>query len=117
MISALFHLPIMDSKTPINIAPFTNLASREQRYGGFVKLNYQPFPWLKLYEEFYANHLEETSQVAPTPVASTDGITVPAANPNNPFGVDLTPNGWRISGVQNKVLEKMLWTSVFGLNG
>jgi iron complex outermembrane recepter protein len=40
--------------------------------------------------------LEETSQEAPTPVSSTDGIIVPATNPNNPFGVDLTPNGWRL---------------------
>jgi iron complex outermembrane receptor protein len=83
-------------QNPYNIAPFTNLLSREQRYGGYVKLNYQPFPWLKLYEEFYANHLEETSQIAPTPAFSTDGITVPATNPNNPFGVDLIPNGWRL---------------------
>ena len=51
---------------------------------------------MKLYEEFYGNHLEETSQVAPTPVSSTDGITVPAANPNNPFGIDLIPNGWSL---------------------
>src|SRR5215469_1983524 len=79
-----------------NTAQFSNLLSREQRYGGYVKLNYEPYPWLKLYEDFLANHLEETGQIAPTPVLGTDGIVVPATNPNNPFGIDLIPNGWRL---------------------
>jgi hypothetical protein len=61
-----------------------------------VKLNDQPFQWLKVYEEFSANHLEETNQAGPTTVGSTDGITIPANNPFNPFGVPLTPSGWRV---------------------
>ena len=69
---------------------------REQRYGGHVKLNYQPFQWLKIYEEFLATHLEETNQSAPSTVVNTDGINIPANNPYNPFGVPLTPNGWRV---------------------
>ncbi len=79
-----------------NPTPFQELLPREQRYGGYVKLDYQPFQWLKIYEEFYGNHLEETNQAAPTTVGTTDGITIPASNPNNPFGVPLTPNGWRL---------------------
>jgi iron complex outermembrane receptor protein len=79
-----------------NVGPFINLLSREQRYGGYVKLNYQPYPWLKLYEQFYANHLEETNQIAPTMVSGVNGITVPATNPNNPFGINLSPNGWTL---------------------
>jgi iron complex outermembrane recepter protein len=79
-----------------NVTPFDQLLPREQRYGGYVKLNYQPFQWVKLYEEFSANHLEETNQAGPTTVGSTDGITIPANNPYNPFGVPLTPSGWRV---------------------
>jgi iron complex outermembrane recepter protein len=79
-----------------NVGPFINLLSREQHYGGYVKLNYQPYPWLKLYEQFYANHLEETNQIAPTMVSGVNGITVPATNPNNPFGINLSPNGWTL---------------------
>lgn len=79
-----------------NVTPFDQLLPREQRYGGYIKLNYQPFPWLKVYEEFSANHLEETNQAGPTSVGSTDGITIPANNPNNPFGFPLTPSGWRV---------------------
>ena len=45
-----------------NETPFQELLPREQRYGGYVKLDYQPFQWLKIYEEFYGNHLEETNQ-------------------------------------------------------
>ena len=79
-----------------NETPFQELLPREQRYGGYVKLDYQPFQWLRLYTQFYGNHLEETNQAAPTTVGTTDGITIPASNPNNPFGVPLTPDGWRV---------------------
>lgn len=79
-----------------SVTPFDQILPREQRYGGYIKLNYQPFQWLKIYEEFLANHLEETNQAAPSTVGSTDGITIPATNPNNPFGVPLTPSGWRV---------------------
>jgi iron complex outermembrane receptor protein len=79
-----------------NPTPFQELLPREQRYGGYVKLDYQPFERLKIYEQFYGNHLEETNQAAPTAAGTTDQITIPATNPNNPFGVPLTPNGWRL---------------------
>ena len=78
-----------------NETAFQQLLPREQRYGGYVKLDYQPFEWLRFYEQFLGNHLEETNQAAPTTVGATDGIIVPANNPNNPFGVPLTPVAWR----------------------
>jgi iron complex outermembrane recepter protein len=92
-------VPAPNDGSPQNLyneTPFQELLPREQRYGGYVKLDYQPFQWLKIYEEFYGNHLEETNQAAPTTVGTTDGIIIPATNPNNPFGVPLTPNGWRV---------------------
>jgi iron complex outermembrane receptor protein len=92
-------VPAPNSGNPQNLyneTPFQELLPREQRYGGYVKLDYQPFQWLKFYGQFYGNHLEETNQAAPTTVGTTDGITIPASNPNNPFGVPLTPNGWRV---------------------
>ena len=91
--------PAPNSGNPQNLynqTPFQELLPREQRYGGYVKLDYQPFEWLKIYEQFYGNHLEETNQDAPTPVLTTSGIIIPATNPNNPFGVPLTPNGWAL---------------------
>jgi iron complex outermembrane recepter protein len=78
-----------------NETQFQQLLPREQRYGGYVKLDFQPFEWLRFYEQFLGNHLEETNQAAPTTVGATDGIIVPANNPNNPFGVPLTPVAWR----------------------
>jgi iron complex outermembrane receptor protein len=78
-----------------NETPFQQLLPREQRYGGYVKLDYQPFEWLRFYEQFLGNHLEETNQAAPTPVGLSDGIIIPANNPHNPFGEALTPLAWR----------------------
>jgi iron complex outermembrane recepter protein len=78
-----------------NETPFQQLLPREQRYGGYIKLNYQPFEQLRFYEQFLGNHLEETNQAAPTPVGLTDGIVVPADNPFNPFKVPLMPLAWR----------------------
>jgi iron complex outermembrane receptor protein len=78
-----------------NETPFQQLLPREQRYGGYVKLDYQPFEWLRFYEQFLGNHLEETNQAAPTAVGLSDGIIIPADNPHNPFGETLTPIAWR----------------------
>ena len=78
-----------------NETPFQQLLPREQRYGGYVKLDYQPFEWLRFYEQFLGNHLEETNQAAPTAVGLSDGIIIPANNPHNPFGEALTPIAWR----------------------
>jgi iron complex outermembrane recepter protein len=78
-----------------NETPFQQLLPREQRYGGYVKLDYQPFEWLRFYEQFLGNHLEETNQAAPTAVGLSDGIIIPADNPHNPFGEALTPIAWR----------------------
>ena len=71
-----------------NETPFQQLLPREQRYGGYVKLDYQPFEWLRFYEQFLGNHLEETNQAAPTAVGISDGIIIPrhSINPHNPFG-------------------------------
>jgi iron complex outermembrane receptor protein len=80
-----------------NFAPYGELLPRSQRYGGYLKLNYEPTQWLKFYDEFSYQHNEETNQQAPLPVSSTDGITVPAANPFNPFGIPLSVFGMRMN--------------------
>ena len=48
-----------------NFAPYSELLPRTQRYGGYVKVNYQPTQWLKFYDEFSYQHNEEVSQLAP----------------------------------------------------
>jgi iron complex outermembrane recepter protein len=80
-----------------NETQFQQLLPREQRYGGYVKLDYQPFEWLRFYEQFLGNHLEETNQAAPTTVGLSDGIVIPpnAINSHNPFEFALMPIAWR----------------------
>ncbi|HKM59204.1 MAG TPA: TonB-dependent receptor [Chthoniobacterales bacterium] len=71
------------------------LLPRESRIGGFVNVSYEPTTWLKLYDSLIVDRNEETSSFqnqgiyAPSPFNS-GGVTVPANNPYNPFGVPLT---------------------------
>jgi len=66
---------------------------REQRYGGLVKINYEPTSWLKLYEEVTVERNKENSEIPDYGPSQTDGTVIPANNPYNPWGVPLQPIG------------------------
>ena len=69
------------------------LAAREDRYGGIVNVSYSPIPWLKLVDRFFIQRNEETSTTPNQGFSQSDGITIPANNPFNPFHETLTPLG------------------------
>jgi iron complex outermembrane recepter protein len=69
------------------------LAARETRYGGLVNASYSPTDWLKLYDRFIISRDEENSVTPNQGFSAGDGIVIPATNPFNPWGEDLTPNG------------------------
>jgi iron complex outermembrane recepter protein len=69
------------------------LAARETRYGGIVNTSYSPTDWLKFYDRFIIQRNEENTVTPNQGFSVADGIVVPANNPFNPFGVNLTPNG------------------------
>jgi iron complex outermembrane recepter protein len=70
------------------------LVPREQRYGGYLKVNYQATNWLKFYEEFSDQQLKETVTLqAPPQLSPPDNVVIPATNIYNPFGEDLVPLG------------------------
>jgi iron complex outermembrane receptor protein len=74
--------------------PFdSQLAARETRYGGIVNANYSPTDWLKIYDRFIIDRNEENTVTPNQGFSAFDGIVIPANNPFNPFGEDLTPNG------------------------
>jgi hypothetical protein len=96
------------SASPITAANFTingppdleyndkwyQLLPRESRVGGFFKIDYEPTPWLKFYDSFIIDRSEELSSyenqgIYPPSPFNSGGVTVPANNPNNPFGVPL----------------------------
>jgi iron complex outermembrane recepter protein len=66
---------------------------REDRYGGLIKINYEPTPWLKLYEELTLERNKENSEIPDYGPSQVDNITIPANNPYNPWGVPLQPIG------------------------
>jgi iron complex outermembrane recepter protein len=78
---------------------YVQLIPREQRYGGYLKLKYEPTNWLKLYEEFSYQRNEEKNQYSASQPTQADPITIPANNPYNPFGVPLQPLGQTLTEV------------------
>ncbi len=76
---------------------FQQLIPRETRYGGSVYLGYDVTSWLKLYDSFIIQRNEESS-VTPNQGYS-DNVTVPANNPFNPFGVELTQAGFPVNAL------------------
>jgi iron complex outermembrane recepter protein len=66
---------------------------REDRYGGLIKINYEPTPWLKLYEEVTLERNKENSEIPDYGPSQADNITIPASNKYNPWGVALQPIG------------------------
>ena len=71
---------------------YQQLQAREERYGGMVNLNYDVNTWLKLYDSFMIQQVNETSSYLNQGVYPGD-VTIPANNPFNPFGTELTVNG------------------------
>jgi iron complex outermembrane receptor protein len=79
--------------------PFdSQLAAREERYGGLVKINFSPTQWLNFYDLLLVQRSEENG-VSPNQGMSTGDqvgptvIFIPANNPFNTTGQDLQPNG------------------------
>jgi iron complex outermembrane recepter protein len=54
---------------------------REQRYGGLIKINYEPTSWLKFYEELTLERNKENSEIPDYGPSQTDGTVIPASNP------------------------------------
>lgn len=88
----------------------------EQRYGGLVKINYEPTSWLKLYEEVTLERNKENSEIPDYGPSQTDGTVIPANNPYNPWGVPLQPIGDALLefGPQKQVVTIDTVTSITG---
>jgi len=72
-----------------NTAPYMNLISRQQRVGDFTKIKFEPTNFFRFYDSFSYQHQEENSQLAPTPIGSSNDLVVPGNNPYNPYGQDI----------------------------
>jgi iron complex outermembrane receptor protein len=82
--------------SPLNEYPSAadyQINPREQRYGGLIKINYEPTSWLKLYEELTLERSKENSEIPDYGPSQTDGTIIPATNPFNPWRLALQPIG------------------------
>jgi iron complex outermembrane receptor protein len=86
------------------------LIPREERYGTYVKLKYEPTSWLRLYEEFSYQRNEEVNSFYGSQPTQADPITIPAKNPYNPFGVPLQPLGQTLSEVGPQTQDAVIKT-------
>src|SRR4029077_14017617 len=86
--------PPPDAFIPFN----SQLAAREERYGGLVKINFSPTNWLNFYDTLVVDRTEERG-ITPNQGMSTGDqvgntvIFIPAFNPVNTTGQDLQPLG------------------------
>jgi len=83
-----------DSFIPFN----SELAAREERYGGSLKVNFSPTDWLNFYDLLVVNRTEEVGVTPNQGMSSGDQVGntvlfIPANNPFNPTHQDLQPNG------------------------
>jgi iron complex outermembrane receptor protein len=79
--------------------PFNSeLAAREERYGGSLKVNFSPTDWLNFYDLLVVQRTEEVGITPNQGMSSGDQvgntvIFIPANNPFNTTHQDLQPNG------------------------
>jgi iron complex outermembrane recepter protein len=84
---------------PDAFIPFnTELAGREERYGGLVKINFSPTQWLNFYDFLLVQRSEEDAVSQNQGMSTGDAVAgttifIPATNPFNTTGEDLLPNG------------------------
>src|SRR6185312_8211449 len=68
---------------------YQQILPRETRYGGSVNLDYDATSWLMFYDSFIIQRNEELSVTPNQGYGAPAILTVPAASPFNPFGVEL----------------------------
>ncbi|KLD76024.1 TonB-dependent receptor [Xanthomonas hyacinthi] len=71
------------------------LMTPQQRVSSFVLGSFNVTDKVQAYVNAYHNHTMSHSAIAPLPFdAQSDGITIAADNPDNPFGVEFGPDGY-----------------------
>jgi outer membrane receptor protein involved in Fe transport len=71
-----------------NYQAFNYIQTNQERINAFVLGNYKINDALTYYADFFYNHTDSSGQDGPSPTNVGDGWSVPASNPNNPFGID-----------------------------
>ncbi|WP_329742861.1 TonB-dependent receptor plug domain-containing protein [Dyella sp. A6] len=106
-----------------NYNAFNYIETAQERMGAFLSGHYDFSSNVTLYGTVLYNHTDSSGQDAPPGVYVTDGWSIPASNPINPFGVDFSSTGYtfktRLSGLGTRLHTYSTdnLESVFGLRG
>ena len=74
-----------------NFDKYTELIPETERWGGLITFGYNLTPHIELFGEAGYQSVRTKTVIAPTPPDSAgDGLIVPATNPHNPFGEDVS---------------------------
>ncbi len=77
-------------RTRFDRAPFQPLVPETERWGFTSRAKVRLAPMVDLFAEFGYRNIFTKQQLAPAPIeGDVEGISVPAANPFNPFGADV----------------------------
>jgi iron complex outermembrane recepter protein len=107
---------------PDAFIPFNEeLAAREERYGGLVKVNFSPTNWLNFYDTLIVQRSEEDGVTPNQGMSSGDAVAgttifIPANNPFNTTGENLIPNGQAFNEF-GPWLEDVITRTVFNVVG
>ena len=100
-------------------APFQPLVPETERSGVYLRGKVRLAPSADLFAEFSYRHIFTMQQLAPAPIeGDVEGISVPAANPFNPFGADVvfryrvTEAGPRVDEVESNVYRAVTGVNV-----
>jgi iron complex outermembrane receptor protein len=86
------------------------LVPREERYGTYIKVKYEPTSWLRLYEEFSYQRNEEVNADYASQPTQADPVVIPANNPYNPFKIPLFPLGQTLWEVGTQTQDAVIKT-------
>jgi iron complex outermembrane recepter protein len=107
---------------PNSFIPFnTDLAAREERYGGLVNVNFSPTEWLNFYDFLLVQRTEEDGVTQNQGMSTGDAVAgttifIPATNPFNTTGEDLLPNGQAFNEF-GPWLEDVITRTIFNVVG
>ncbi|WNO59502.1 TonB-dependent receptor [Rheinheimera sp. MMS21-TC3] len=99
--------------------PYGFASSPAERLGAMLQGSQDFSNDIQGYIELAVQHNRSKAMGAPTPLNAEAGLTVPASHPNNPFGVDVGINRYRMvdAGARQWSIESDTLRMVMGLRG
>ncbi|HWM25024.1 MAG TPA: TonB-dependent receptor [Chthoniobacterales bacterium] len=108
----------LPGRTRFDRAPFQPLIPETERFGFTTRAKIRLAPAVDLFTEFGYRNIFTKQQLAPAPIeGDVEGISVPAANPFNPFGTDVVFR-YRVTEAGPRIdeIDSDFYRAVAGIN-